>query len=452
MPSPDTRTASSSPLSPSSYLADENAFRRAFDLEYNGAMADARAKLGDAAASLAPRVVETAFVNVWQQRASLTAHDQFKKVLQDEVNHGAARALSRRAAAHRFGGGGASASRDESTMTGTHPASPTADPDAAWSRIIRTIHGEGNTAAAHRAVASATRHDAAAHMKGVAKRPSWVVPVSIGVVALIASVAGVIYVDRLGDDDAAFAVASNPAIQPLQSSPGQIGTTTLGDGTKMRMGPETKIFIPDGFATKIRVLKVEGTAAFDVAKNEKLPFEVVAHKTMIQATGTKFVVSTFRPDSAVDVLVQEGSVVVKGGKGSKMTVSANQAVVSDSSGVRMAKADERADAFNWVDGHITMQHRQLRYVVDALTRWFNSDVKVIDLPLLDRDASIDVPLDSSGLAIRQVEQSANVKFVYEGDSKVFRDAKGAPPSPAAKGGAKAKASASAKAKSGKKKK
>ena len=447
MPSPDTRTASSSPLSPSSYLADENAFRRAFDLEYNGAMADARAKLGDAV-SLAPRVVETAFVNVWQQRASLTAHDQFKKVLQDEVNHGAARALSRRAAAHRFGGGGASAGRDESTMTGTHPASPTADPEAAWSRIVRTIHGEGHTADAHRAVASATRHDAAAHLKGVAKRPSWVVPVSIGVVALIASVAGVMYVDRLGDDDAAFAVASNPAIQPIQSSPGQIGTTTLGDGSKMRMGPETKVYIPDGFATKIRVLKVDGTAAFEVAKNEKLPFMVVARKALVTATGTKFVVSTFRPDSGTDVLVQEGTVTVRGGKAQKVPVSAGQAVVADSSGVRAAKADERADAFNWVDGHITMQHRQLRFVVDALTRWFNSDVKVVDLPLLDRDASIDVPLDSAGLAIKQVEQSANVKFVYEGDAKVFRDAKSVPAAPPAK---KTSAKA-APAKSSKKKK
>jgi len=51
-------------------------------------------------------------------------------------------------------------------------------------------------------------------------------------------------------------------------------------------------------------------------------------------------------------------------------------------------------------------------------------VKVPDLPLLDRDASFSVPLDSSRLAISQVEQSANVKFAYEGETKVFRDAGG----------------------------
>ena len=435
MSSPDTRTASASPLTPASYLADESAFRRAFDLEFNAAMADANAKLGDAP-TLAPRVVETAFVNVWQQRANITAHDQFKKVLQDELHHGAARALSRRAAAHRFGGAAAS-SRDAQTMTGTHPATAEADPEAAWSRIVRTIHGEGHTAEAHRAAASATRHDAAEHMKDVAKRPSWLIPAVVGVVGLAVSIGGVMYIDRLGEDDAAYAAVNAPQIQPLSSGPGQIGNTTLPDGSKMRMGPVTKVYRPDDFGTKLRAVRVEGTAAFDVARNSKLAFRVIARKTLVTATGTKFVVSTWNPDSSVDVLVQEGSVTVKGAKGVKVTVNANQAVVSDSNGVRPAKPDERADAFNWVDGHITMQHRQVRYIVDALQRWFNWDVKVPDLPLLDRDASIDVPIDSGRLAISQVEQSANLRFGYEGETKVFRDAKGAPAGkPAAKAAAK----------------
>src|SRR5689334_24734373 len=103
MSSPDTRqTAPKTSMSGPGYLADENALKRAFDLEFNAAVAEARSKLGDAT-SLAPRVVETAFVNVWQQRGSLTAHDQFKSVLMTEIHHGAARALSRRHAAGRFG-------------------------------------------------------------------------------------------------------------------------------------------------------------------------------------------------------------------------------------------------------------------------------------------------------------------------------------------------------------
>lgn len=421
MSSPDTRptspASSSVPRTAPIYLSDENAFRRAFDAEFNAALADARSKLGDAA-TLASRVVETAFVNVWQQRSSLTTHDQFKQTLADELHHGAARALSRRAAAHRFGGSNA---RDEHTMTGTHPATADGDPEAAWSRITRTIHGEGHTADAHHAVASATRHEAAAHMKEVAKRPSWVVPVIIGVVALVASVYGVMKLDRMGEDDATLAAVSSPIIQPVASSPGQIGSVTLNDGTKMRIGPATKYYKPDGFPTKIRAVRVEGTASFEVAPNQPLPFRVVANRTQFIATGTKFVISAYPEDSAAKVFVEEGSVTVKLGKQSSI-VAANQAAIADAKGVRSMSAEEQAEAFGWVKGQITVQHKQLRQVVDVLTRWFNYDVKVPDLPLLDREASIDVPLDSSRLAISQVEKSANVKFAYEGETKVFRDA------------------------------
>ena len=98
MASQDARTDSPSSVTPpqssATYLRDETALRRAFDAEFAGAMATAREKLQDAPA-LVPRVVETAFVNVWQQRATLTSLQQFKKVLADEVSHGAARALDK---------------------------------------------------------------------------------------------------------------------------------------------------------------------------------------------------------------------------------------------------------------------------------------------------------------------------------------------------------------------
>ena len=433
MSSPDTRTTTPTPVTGGSYLADESALKRAFDLEFNAAIAEARSKLGDAT-SLAPRVVETAFVNVWQQRGSLTAHDQFKNVLMTEIHHGAARALSRRHAAGRFGGGASgSVARDEQTMTGTHPATADADPEAAWSRITRTIHGEGHTAEAHRAAASATRHDAAAHMKGVAKRPSWVIPVMIGVVALVAALWAVRALSNAGEDDAILASVGSPTIQPIASGSGQIGSVNLGDGTKTKLGPETKLYIPDGFPTKMRAIKIDGTASFDVAGGQPQPFRVVANRTHFIATGTKFAISSYPADSSAKVLVQEGSVTVKLGK-QIATAAAGQTMIADAKGIRALPDDQKAEAFGWVSGQASA-HGNLRHVMEALTRWFNYDVKVIDPPLFDRQASFDVPLDSSRLAISQVEKSANVKFAYEGETKVFRDASG---KPAAKAPAKKK--------------
>jgi ferric-dicitrate binding protein FerR (iron transport regulator) len=427
MSSPDTRstTPQPAPLTPATYLADENALRRAFDLEFNAAIAEARSKLGDAT-SLAPRVVETAFVNVWQQRGSLTAHDQLRNVLMTEIHHGAARALSRRHAAGRFGSSASgSVARDEQTMTGTHAATADTDAEAAWSRITRTIKGEGQTAEAHRAAATAGRHDAAAHMKDVAKRPSWVVPVLIGVVALVAALWAVRALSNAGEDDAVLSAVSSPNIQPIASSSGQIGSVKLGDGTTMKFGPETKVYIPDQFPAKMRAIRVEGTASFEVAPGQEQPFRVVANRTHFIATGTKFAVSSYPLDSSAKVMVEEGTVTVKLGK-QTAAVGANQVMVADAKGIHAATDEQKTEAFGWMSGQASA-HGQLRRVVEALTRWFNYDVKVVDLPLLDREASFSVPLDSSKLAISQVEKSANVKFAYEGETKVFRDASGKAP-------------------------
>jgi ferric-dicitrate binding protein FerR (iron transport regulator) len=394
-------------------LADEQALKRAFDANFDTCLASAKSQLGDAP-SLAPRVVEVAFLNAWNQRAAFATVDQLNTFLTDEIRHGAARALSRRFSGHRMGamGGGAQAE--------TH-TSAEADAAKVWSQIERNIHGEGHSAEAHAAAATAGRHDAASHMKSVAKSRSWAPAIAIGVVALGVALAGAFYMNRLGEDDAVLAAVSAQGIQPIASSPGQIGSLVLGDGTKMRIGPETKVMIPDGFPTKIRAVKVDGTASFDVATGQELPFRVVAKRFHFIATGTKFVVSAYPNDSGASVHVLEGTVSVKAGK-KVSAVTAGQSLVVTSDSMRQPTDAERAEAFGWVDGQISVQHKQLRTVVEALTRWFNYDVKVPDLPLLDRDASFNVPLDSSRLAISQVEQSANVKFAYEGVTKVFRDA------------------------------
>ena len=149
-------------------------------------------------------------------------------------------------------------------------------------------------------------------------------------------------------------------------------------------------------------IKVEGTAQFDVAKSpdgKNLPFRVIAKRVHVIATGTSFVVSAYLDATAAwRCFVKEGTVTVKAGK-TTSTVGAGQALLVENNVPRQPTAEERAQAFGWVDGQISVQHKQLRTVVAALTRWFNFDVKVPDLPLLDRDASINVPLDSSQLAI-----------------------------------------------------
>jgi ferric-dicitrate binding protein FerR (iron transport regulator) len=387
-----------------------------FDREFSSYLTSARAQLGDAE-SQAPRIVQTAFVNAWNQRATFSSDDQLKSFLTEQVSFGASRALSRRAAAHRFGTHGG---RDE-IHAATHSTTNAADADFSWNEISRSLHGEATSKDAHAAVATAGRHVAAAHMKSVAKKGQWKMPVAIGLVAVAAIAGSLFFLDSLGEGEAAMQAVGSATIQPIASQSGQIGTFDLADGSKVKMGPETKVFIADGFPTKIRAVKVEGTAQFNVAPNQPTPLHVVVRKSQVIATGTSFAVSTFLPDSAFAVFVREGTVTVKAGKAEK-ALAANQTAVVKNGAIDVLTDAQKAELFDWVDGKVTVQTQPLRNVMEQLVRWFNLDIKIPDAALLDRPASFAVSLDSSRAAISQIEKSANVKFGYIGENKVFQDA------------------------------
>ena len=97
-------------------------------------------------------------------------------------------------------------------------------------------------------------------------------------------------------------------------------------------------------------------------------------------------------------------------------------MVADKTGIHALSDDGKAESFSWLDHRLVVKQKPLRQAVATVSRWLNSDLKVPDAPLLDRPTSIDASLDSNMVAIHQIEQSANVKFAYEGQNMVLRDA------------------------------
>ena len=87
--------------SPATALADEETLRRFFLEEYPALTEEARTDLGPDARALVSKVVEGAFVRAWDARARLRTPAEVHTFLVEDIHHAAARALSRRAGAHR---------------------------------------------------------------------------------------------------------------------------------------------------------------------------------------------------------------------------------------------------------------------------------------------------------------------------------------------------------------
>jgi ferric-dicitrate binding protein FerR (iron transport regulator) len=402
--------------SPSAVLPNPDALHKAFDAEFQNLLVQARQELGDAV-SLAPRVAEGAFVRAWDVRSRLQTQEQLKQFLRDDVKAAAARALARRAAI-------ATASDGEqiSLKTAEHVAASTAvDPKVSWSHVIAAIHLDPRTAQAEKMTAEELRAETADRLEyatksGISARTA----LAIGAAIVIVAVAGVMWANRMSSELAIATAMSSTDGRVTAAQFGQIGNVSLQDGSTVTLAPDAKLFVPSVFNEKIRPVKVDGSAAFEVAPGDN-DFRVYARNAIVTAKGTKFVTSVRWSDTSVVVKVIEGSVDVRVDKGASQSVGAGKAVVVDKSGsIHDATPEEAEEAASWYENKtLTMVDRPLKDILPELLRWYNIDVTVRDLSLLDRKATLRTSRDSGEVALAQVAKSAGLTLTKEGGRNIL---------------------------------
>jgi ferric-dicitrate binding protein FerR (iron transport regulator) len=413
--------------STSAVLPNPDALHKVFDAEFQNLLTQARQELGDAV-SLAPRVAEGAFVRAWDARNRLQTMDQLKQFLRDDVKAASARALTRRAAIATSDGG-----EQISLKTAEHVAASTAvDPKVSWSHVIAAIHLDPKEAQAGKTSAEEMRAETADRLEHATKSGiSAKTALAIGAAIVIVAVAGVMWANRMSSE-LAIATAMSSTNGRVTASPfGQIGKVTLQDGSNVTLAPDSKLFVPAVFNEKIRPVKVDGSAAFEVAPGDN-DFRVYARNAIVTATGTKFVTAVRWSDTSVVVKTLEGSVSVRVDKGASQSVGAGKAVIVDKSGaIKDASAEEAEEAASWVENQrLTMVDRPLKDILPELLRWYNVDATVRDLSLLDHKATLRTSLDSGDVALAEVAKSAGLTLTKEGTRNVLVVA--APAKPGAK--------------------
>ena len=403
-------------LPPGSPLSDAGALEVYFRAHFSELAEEAKGQLDDAAPA-APRVVENAFRHAWEHRERFHNSEELGAFLREEVRHGAAREKSRRAGLHRF-----DQHEKVNRKAGSATAAPKIDVDQSWSHLSHALHLAPDTGSAALDSAALLRHDAAAHVADLAKRPNWKIPLAIGLVAALIIVAGIWSINRLGDEGAISRALAAQDARTHVAATAQLAIVTLDDGTKVLLTPESRLVVPKQFGELLRVVKLDGEATFTVASNQKRPLEVRALNAKVIATGTVLTVRAFPAETSLVVYVKEGTVSVQLGEQLTPIETGKALVVTKGGALREPTPAELQEATSWADHTLTIANRQLREVLPQLKRWYGVDIKVLDLPLLDRPVSFQASLDSPKEAITGVEKSANVKFDYSDKTMIFRDA------------------------------
>jgi Fe2+-dicitrate sensor, membrane component len=259
------------------------------------------------------------------------------------------------------------------TRTVAHQGTDTIDVEQSWAHIQHALHGEAHSPHALAESAAAARHEAAEHIVVATREGSLWKAIAIGAFLVLALVGAAAWMDHLGFDAKAASAVTAADARVVTANAGQLGNLLLDDGTKVHLAPESKLSIAKAFGTTMRAVGIEGAANFEVAAGQPHPFVVHAGDAIIEAKGTRFTVRDYPADSAVTVVMDEGTVEVRRA-GAKQTLTAGQSLQIAGGAMRTASGDERDAADGWRRGFLTVTSRPLHEVLPQLHRWYGLDV------------------------------------------------------------------------------
>lgn len=191
-------------------------------------------------------------------------------------------------------------------------------------------------------------------------------------------------------------IGGAPSGIPVGTAVAQTRVLTLADGSRITLGPSTRIATYMGEDAR-RITLVSGEAFFEVAHDRTRPFWVEAGDSRIQVVGTKFDVS--RSSGRVEVSVLEGVVKIHEpaailGRSKVRTLTATQRVETVDAGSLFTAPPslpitvDPVPAGDWRNGRLTYIDRRLGDVVDDLNRYYPPGVRLADPGLADLRVAI----------------------------------------------------------------
>jgi ferric-dicitrate binding protein FerR (iron transport regulator) len=356
--------------------------------------------------SSAGRVVERAFLRVLNEKSAITNSDSLDVALQRAMHDCVVREKSRRAALHRF-------EHNEGVQARKSPriAVTSAETDQAWGRIQKARHPEASPSAEALTSATAAKHRAAVHVAdAMGQRSKWTIPaIVLGLIAVCGGAYGLSRIEiKPGEQDITRALMSMDA-QTLAAGNGQIGSVSLADESQVKLGAGSHLRVSKDFGQAMRVIGLNGTAAFTVAP-AKPAFELRVNGVALSLASGRLDVSG---DSLGPTLVRviAGPVQVTA-RDSAWTATAGQVFLVETTGkVRAPVALEIVESLGWLDRRFAATG-SVSDAVAKINRWYGADVGIGDASIADRPVEVTGSLDSLSSTIKALERSARAHMQW----------------------------------------
>lgn len=161
----------------------------------------------------------------------------------------------------------------------------------------------------------------------------------------------------------------------LQTPRGGEYQITLADGSMVQLNSATQLKFPVVFDKEKREVYLTGEAFFEVQKDEKRPFYVIADGIKIRVYGTSFNVNTHDKERVQTVLV-EGSIGLsaeKGGPEYRMKPSQLGEYRRTDAALNV-KNVEIEPYIAWKDGFFVFENQTMEQIMNTLSLWYDVDI------------------------------------------------------------------------------
>jgi transmembrane sensor len=216
--------------------------------------------------------------------------------------------------------------------------------------------------------------------------------------------------------------ATVSAERVFKTDVGKRDSTQLPDGSRVLLGPGSRLTIAAGFAEGRRDVVLTGDAHFDVKHDVAHPFTVRALDAVISDVGTAFAVHGDRGDGVL-VSVSSGTVELKRSSNATVGVllgAGDLGVVDPDGAITVQRGGASADDTAWTQGRLVFRDAPLAKVRADLRRWYGVELVSTDSTLSRRHVTASFLNDSRRQVLKVITLALGASYEMRGDTVLLR--------------------------------
>jgi transmembrane sensor len=242
---------------------------------------------------------------------------------------------------------------------------------------------------------------------------------TVGTLLAAAAVAGVLFTMR--QQLAPVTAPATAAAQTYTTRVGQRDSVKLADGSRVLLGPDSRLTVPADYGTTTRAVELHGDGYFDVQHDATKPFAVHVGTALIEDVGTTFTVESDAADTTT-VAVISGSIRLRGGSSSPdggiVLAAGDRGSIDARGNVRAERHSLRDDDVAWTTGRLVFRDASFTRVAGEIHRWYGVTFRVTDPSLLNRHVTASFSGEPIDQVLNILGLTLGARVDHKGDSAI----------------------------------